>query len=74
MDVYIIELDDFRKLANKVNRITATGQDGKILRFSNTLRNQKYLQNNELINFHRLILRASNQMKVKQKSSANRQF
>lgn len=59
IDVYIIELDDFRRLANNVQGITATGMDGQILHFSNALRNQKYLQNHELINFHRLVLKAN---------------
>lgn len=58
IDVYIIELDDFVKLANSVNGITATGINGKTLHFSNALRNQKVLQNHELINFHRLVLKA----------------
>lgn len=60
IDVYIIELEDFRKLANKVKGITSTGANGEILHFSNAPRNQKYLQNNELINFHRLTLKANN--------------
>ena len=60
IDVYIIELEDFRRLAGQVSGITATGINNEILHFSNALRNQKELQNHKLINFHRLILKASN--------------
>lgn len=58
IDVYIIELNDFRSLAGKVNGITKTGLNNEILHFSNAPRNQKDLQNHKLINFHRLILKA----------------
>ena len=56
IDIYMIELSDFRKLANNVQGITATGINNEILHFSNANRNQKFLQNHELINFHRLTL------------------
>ena len=59
IDVYIIELDDFIKMANKVDGITATGIDGKTLHFSNSPRNQIVLQNHELINFQRLVVKAN---------------
>lgn len=59
IDVYIIELDDFRKMANNVKGITATGITGDKLHFSNAKANQKYLQNHELINYHKLILKAA---------------
>lgn len=60
MDVYIIELKDFQKLAGQVTGITATGINNETLHFSNALRNQKELQHHELINFHRLVLKAKN--------------
>ncbi len=56
IDVYMIDLEDFENMANKVKGITATGIDGKTLHFSNAPANQQYLQHNELINFHRLTL------------------
>ena len=56
IDIYIIELSDFRKLANNLSGITATGTNKKTLRFSNAKSNQKFLQHHELINFHRLTL------------------
>lgn len=61
IDVYIIELEDFRALAKDKNAkgITATGINGETLHFSNAPANQHYLQHNELINFHRLTLRGS---------------
>lgn len=61
IDVYMIDLEDFRKLAKDRNAkgITATGKNGEILHFSNAPANQQYLQHNELINFHRLTLRGN---------------
>ncbi len=56
IDVYILELQDFRNMANKVKGITSTGINGETLHFSNALANQCFLQNNDLINFHRLTL------------------
>ncbi len=58
IDVYMIDLEDFRKLAKDKDAkgITATGTNGEILHFSNAPANQQYLQHNELINFHRLTL------------------
>lgn len=63
IDIYIIELDDFVKLAGHVKGITI-GIDGQTLHFSNAPTNQKYLQNHELINFHRLVLKANNNSKT----------
>lgn len=57
IDVYIIELKDFRELAGKIPGITVTGINHDILHFSNAKRNQKVLQSHKLINHHRLTLR-----------------
>lgn len=59
IDIYIIELDDFVKLAaSGVKGITTTGINGQKLHFSNAPKNQDVLQNHKLINFHRLVLKA----------------
>lgn len=59
IDVYIIELQDFRKLAelDSAKGITVTGAHKNILHFSNAPANQEYLQNHPLINHVRLTLR-----------------
>lgn len=56
IDVYIIELDDFVKLANNIKGVTHTVPNK--LHFSNAKSNWAYIQNHELINFHRLVLKA----------------
>lgn len=57
IDVYLIELEDFRKMAEDgVKGITATGAKNEKLHFSNAKSNQKTLQNHKLINHHRLTL------------------
>ena len=58
IDVHIVELADFRKLAGCVPGITATGVNFEILHFSNANKNQKHLQNHESISFNRLILKS----------------
>ena len=59
-DVYFIELEDFRRLAvdDTFKGISITGINKTNLRFSNAKSNQKYLQNHELINHHRLTLKS----------------
>lgn len=61
IDVYIIKLEDFKKLAiaGEVRGISVTGTKYDILHFSNAPRNQKYLQNCKYIEFHRLVLKKS---------------
>ncbi len=64
IDTYIIELDDLVKLAGNVNGITVTGTVSEpIYHLSNAKRNQKYIQNHELINFDRLVLKGKVSLK-----------
>ena len=52
------------KLAGNVNGITVTGTVSEpIYHLSNAKRNQKYIQNHELINFDRLVLKGKVSLK-----------